>query len=403
MPVKNSRLGGLYKKSVDERRSIVGELASLSSEDIEALAAQGELSEEIGDRMIENVIGSYSLPIGIATNFIIDDKHYLIPFCLEEASVVAAASNAAKRCHVHGGFRTSIDDPIMIAQIELRDVISGSDVVHKIEAHSEELRKICNEAMSSMVKRGGGFRGVEARALESLSGPIVIVHLLLDCRDAMGANAVNTVAEAAAPTVARLAGLDEDQIGLRILSNLATHRLARAQAIFTPTELAAAGDEANIVDAIVRAYHFAAVDPFRACTNNKGVMNAISSIALACGQDWRAIEAGAHAYCAWKKNAQNTPYIPMTTWSKDPNSGNLLGSIEIPLTVGLVGGAVKIQPAARANINILGISSAAELAKIMVAAGLAQNLAALRALATDGIQKGHMRLHARSREDQKTK
>lgn len=392
MPVASSRLPGFYKQSVEERRSKVASLASLAPEDVQALATTGELAEAVGDRMIENVIGTYSLPVGVATNFLVDGEEFLIPFVVEEASVVAAASNAAKRCQASGGFRTRVDPPVMIGQVEVRDVADEPAAVAAVEAAEEEIGALCNAQMTSMVSRGGGFRGLEVR---SLGERVVCVHLLLDCRDAMGANIVNTVAENLSSRIAELCG---GRLGLRILSNLASHRLAKCEATFTADELG--GPE--VVDGIIEAYRFAALDPFRACTNNKGVMNAVSSVAMATGQDWRAVEAGAHAYCAYKQMRQGASsyYAPLTTWTKN-DEGNLIGEIEMPLAVGLVGGAVKVHPAARANVNILGITTAAQLAKVMVAAGLAQNLAALRALATDGIQKGHMKLHARSRADQK--
>jgi len=382
----------------------------LSEADVAALAKEGELEEAVADRMVENVIGTYSLPVGVATNFVIDGEAYVIPFVVEEASVVAAASNAAKRCLRRGGFATSVDDPVMIGQIEIRDLPADSidKAALAVEAGTEEIQRVCDAAIGeSMLKRGGGFRRVEARRVDPPDGaaPLLVAHLLIDCRDAMGANLVNTACEAAATTVADLCrGRDDDEsgrVGLRILSNLATQRLARATARFTAEELAQglSHDPAQVVDAILRAYAFAAADPFRACTHNKGVMNAISAVAIACGQDWRAIEAAAHAYCAWKEHG--TCYAPMTTWSRDEDTGDLVGTIELPAPVGLVGGAVKVHPAARANVAILGVESAKDLAKVLVCAGLAQNLAALRALATDGIQKGHMRLHARSRTDQK--
>jgi hydroxymethylglutaryl-CoA reductase len=248
--------------------------------------------------------------------------------------------------------------------------------------------------MPSMVARGGGFRGLEARVVDGPGGPLVVCHLLVDCRDAMGANLVNTLAEALSDYVASLCGAGA-RAGLRILSNLATERLARVSATFTPGELAATPDEgAKVVDAILEAFDFARADPWRACTNNKGVMNAISSVAVATGQDWRAIEAGAHAYVGYGNS-----YGPMTAWSKN-DDGDLVGSITVPMAVGLVGGACKVHPAAKANLNILGVDKAVDLAKVMAAAGLAQNLAALKALATEGIQRGHMALHARSRGDQ---
>ena len=394
MPVANSRLAGFHKLTVAERRAAVAEAASLSEGDVAALAREGELPLAVADRMIENVIGTYSLPVGVATNFVIDGRHYLIPFVLEEASVVAAASNMAKRCLKKGGFRSECDAPVMIGQIEVRGCAHPREAADAVVAARDDVGKKCDAAMPSMVARGGGFRGLEARVVDGPGGPLVVCHLLVDCRDAMGANLVNTLAEALSDYVASLCGAGA-RAGLRILSNLATERLARVSATFTPGELAATPDEGvKVVDAILEAFDFARADPWRACTNNKGVMNAISSVAVATGQDWRAIEAGAHAYVGYGNS-----YGPMTAWSKN-DDGDLVGSITVPMAVGLVGGACKVHPAAKANLNILGVDKAVDLAKVMAAAGLAQNLAALKALATEGIQRGHMALHARSRGDQ---
>jgi hydroxymethylglutaryl-CoA reductase len=390
MPVDNSRLKGFYKLSVPERREMLAEIAGLSDEQIAAWE-NAELDEGTADRMIENVIGRYSLPIGVATNFIIDDEHYLIPFVVEEASVVAAASNMAKRCQVKGGFTSDNTDPIMIGQIQIVGCENPSASRDAILAAKEGLIQSCNDVDPILVKFGGGCRDVEVRIIETMSGPMVIVHILVDCRDAMGANAVNTMAETIAPQVESISG---GTVILRIISNLAVHRLARVSATFTPEEMSDAGTDATrgteVIDGVIQAYHFAAADPFRATTHNKGIMNAISPIAIACGQDWRAIESGAHSYCAHGRE-----YGSMTHWEKD-NEGNLVGSIEIPMAVGLVGGAIRIHPGAQANVALLGINSADQLAKCMAAAGLAQNLGALRALATVGIQAGHMKLHLRN-------
>jgi len=390
MPVDNSRLSGFYKLSVPERRAMLAELAGLSEEQVQAWA-DAELDEGTADRMIENVIGRYSLPIGVATNFIIDGEHYVIPFVVEEASVVAAASNMAKRCQKNGGFTSNNTDPVMIGQIQ---VVGCEDPVASREAilaSKEELIQSCNDVDPILVKFGGGCKDVEARIIETDSGPMIIVHILVDCRDAMGANAVNTMAETIAPRIESISG---GTVILRIISNLAVHRLARVSATFTPEEMSDSGDDAvrgtEVIDGVLQAYHFAAADPFRATTHNKGIMNAISPIAIACGQDWRAVESGAHSYAAHERT-----YGSMTHWEKDSN-GNLVGSIEIPMAVGLVGGAIRIHPGAQANVALLGINSADDLAKVMAAAGLAQNLGALRALATVGIQAGHMKLHLRN-------
>jgi len=388
MPVDSSRLKGFYKLSVPERRSLLADIAGLDDQMVGAWASVGELSEEVADRMIENVIGTYSLPIGVATNFIIDGEHYLIPFVVEEASVVAAASNMAKRCHSKGGFVSDNDEPVMIGQIQVVGCDDPEAAKMAILSAESELIEACNDVDPILVKFGGGCKGVEARIIETGSGPMVIVHILVDCRDAMGANAVNTMAETIAP---RIEELSTGTVILRIISNLAVHRLAKVSAVFTPEEMSDNGLDResglNVIDGVIQAYHFAAADPFRATTHNKGIMNAISPIAIACGQDWRAIESGAHSYASYGRE-----YGSMTHWEKD-SEGNLVGSIEIPMAVGLVGGAVRIHPGAQANVALLGLRTANDLAKVMAAAGLAQNLGALRALATVGIQAGHMKLH----------
>ena len=391
MPIENSRIGGFYKLSVSERRELLAEIAELSDEQVNAWANSGELDEESADRMIENVVGTYSLPIGVATNFVIDGSHYAIPFVLEEPSVVAAASNMAKRCLGNGGFISDNDDPVMIGQIQVVGCGDPSRAMDSIMAAKEELISNCNEVDPILVKFGGGCRDLSARVIETGSGPMVIVHIHVDCRDAMGANAVNTMAETIAPRVEEISG---GTVILRIISNLAVLRLARVSAVFTPEEMSNGGKDAEqgseVIDGVIQAYHFAEADPFRATTHNKGIMNAISAVALACGQDWRAIESGAHSYASHERT-----YGSLTKWTKD-DDGNLVGSIELPMAVGLVGGAVRVHPAAQANVALLGVESADELAKVMAASGLAQNLGALRALATVGIQAGHMKLHVRN-------
>jgi len=391
MPIENSRIEGFYKLSVSERRELLARIAELSDEQVNAWANSGELDEESADRMIENVVGTYSLPIGVATNFVIDGSHYAIPFVLEEPSVVAAASNMAKRCLANGGFISDNDDPVMIGQIQVVGCGDPSGAMDSIMAAKEELISNCNEVDPILVKFGGGCRDLSARVIETGSGPMVIVHIHVDCRDAMGANAVNTMAETIAPRVEEISG---GTVILRIISNLAVLRLARVSAVFTPEEMSNGGKDAKqgseVIDGVIQAYHFAEADPFRATTHNKGIMNAISAVALACGQDWRAIESGAHSYASHER-----AYGSLTKWSKD-DDGNLVGSIELPMAVGLVGGAVRVHPAAQANVALLGVESADELAKVMAASGLAQNLGALRALATVGIQAGHMKLHVRN-------
>ena len=391
MPVDNSRVKGLYKMSVEERRALVAKAAGLTDEHIDALASHGELDETSADRMIENVIGTMSLPVGVATNFVIDGKHYFIPFCLEESSVVAAASNMAKRCLANGGFRTNNDAPVMIGQIQLLDIKDVEAAQQSIREAADELMAFCNDVPSRMIALGGGCKAIETRVVSTNLGTMLVVHLLVDCRDAMGANAVNTMAERVAP---KLEALTEGRAHLRILSNLAAHRLARVEAVFTPEEMASnaeSDDGEAVIQGILEAHTFAVEDPYRATTHNKGIMNAISSVALACGQDWRAIEAGCHAWTTMASGA----YTSMSSWSQD-KEGNLVGRMELPMAVGIVGGASKVHPAARANLAILGVESAQELAGVILCAGLAQNLGALRALSTKGIQAGHMKLHAKN-------
>ena len=391
MPVEDSRLSGFYKLSVTERRGMIANLAKLSDDEVAALANHGELDELAADRMIENVIGTMSLPVGVATNFVVDNKPYIIPFCVEESSIVAAASNMAKRCLKKGGFKTNNDEPVMIGQIQVLGLENIEEASEAVLTAKYELMAMCNSLPSTMIKLGGGCKDIIVRDIDTISGKMLVVHLLVDTRDAMGANAVNTMAELVS---GKIEEITNGRVHLRILSNLATHRLAKVEATFTPEELSDDGTRENgskIITGILEAHHFAMADPYRATTHNKGIMNAISAVALACGQDWRAIEAGCHAWAA----VENGRYTSMTRWKRD-DEGNLVGSIETPMAVGIVGGASKVHPVARANLSILGVESAQELAGIMAAAGIAQNLGAMRALATNGIQAGHMKLHARN-------
>ncbi|HJN55919.1 MAG TPA: hydroxymethylglutaryl-CoA reductase, degradative [Candidatus Poseidoniales archaeon] len=391
MPVEDSRIPGFYRLSVNERRKEAARRANLTPEQSEAWESSAELSEGAADRIIENVVGTMSLPIGVATNFTVDSKDYLIPFVLEEPSVVAAASNMAKRCRSTGGFTSNCDDPIMIGQIQIIDLPDPKLAISAVNDAEQNLIAHCNAVDPILVKFGGGCRRIRPRLIETRSGPMLILHLHVDCRDAMGANAVNTMAETIAPIVGDITG---GTPVLKIISNLAIHRLARVSAVFSAEDMADSDQGAehgqDVIDGVIKAYHFAEADPFRATTHNKGIMNAISAVAIACGQDWRAIEAGAHGYAAHER-----VYGSLTTWEKDME-GRLVGTIELPMAVGLVGGAVRVHPAAKANIALLGIETASELAAVMAAAGLAQNLGALRALATVGIQAGHMKLHVRN-------
>jgi len=378
-----SRIPRFYNLSIEERRRKIAELTGLNQDEVELLSKEGNLSLEIADRMVENVIGTMSYPFSVALNFLIDGNEYIIPMVIEETSVVAAASNAAKMTRSRGGIFTEATDPIMIGQVQLTKVSNPYSARMKILEHKDEILKLANDQDPVLVKFGGGAKDIDVRVLESPVGPMVVTHLLVDVRDAMGANAVNTMCEAVAPLIERITG---GKVYLRIISNLADRRLVRARTVVAKEELG--GEEA--VDAIVTAWALAACDPYRAATHNKGIMNGVIAVALATGQDHRAIEAGAHAYAA-----RTGKYLPLSVWEKDEN-GDLVGTLEMPMAVGLIGGATKTHPIAKIAIKILGVKTAVELARIMGAVGLAQNLAALRALALEGIQAGHMRLHARN-------
>jgi hydroxymethylglutaryl-CoA reductase len=338
--------------------------------------------------MIENAVGTYALPLGIAANFQINGRDYLIPMTVEEPSVLAAVSHAAKLIRAGGGFRTESSPPVMIGQIQLLDVPDMAAATRALATHASELMALADACSQSIVRRGGGARGIEARPFaDTPAGPMLIVHLLYDTRDAMGANAVNTAVEAMAPRVAELTG---GRVNLRILSNLTDRRTATARCVIPAAELAQpelSGSE--VARLIAEANAFAVVDPYRAATHNKGIMNGIDAVCIATGNDWRAIEAGAHAYAA-----RDGQYRALTDWHVNAD-GDLAGSMTLPLAVGVVGGATKVHPTARVALKILGVESAGELAEVMTCVGLAQNLAAIKALATHGIQKGHMRLHAR--------
>ncbi len=381
--MKTSRIPGFYKMSIDERLKVVAEFAGLTDDEVQLLKTFGNLDPGIADRMIENVIGAMSYPLAAAVNFLINGKDYIVPMVIEEASVVAAASNAARLMRRDQGIKSVATAPVMIGQIQ---VIGLSDPWYKrmeVLEHKDEIMQRANEVDPVLVKFGGGARDVEARVVEGPRGPMLIVHLLVDVRDAMGANAVNTMVEKVAPLVERITG---GKAHLKIISNLADRRLVRSWVKVYKEDL---GGE-DVVDAIVDAWAFAAADPYRTATHNKGIMNGVIAVALATAQDHRAIEAGAHAYAA-----RTGRYMPLSVWEKDPE-GNLVGSLEMPMAVGVIGGATKVHPVARIALKILGVKTANELAEVMGAVGLAQNFAALRALATEGIQRGHMELHARN-------
>ena len=380
---KSSEVSGFYKKPVDERQKFVQEYAGLTDDELKVLKNTGGLPIETADKMIENVVGGLTLPMGIAVNFQINGTDMLIPMVIEEPSVVAASSNAAKMARAKGGFTTEFSGPVMIAQIQLTDIPDPEDARKKILGARKELLVHANKQDPVLVGAGGGARDIEVRLLETIQGMMVITHLLVDTRDAMGANAVNTMAEALAPMIEQLTG---GRVYLRILSNLAVHRIAKARAVFAKEVI---GGE-DVVEGILSAYAFAEADPFRATTHNKGIMNGITSVVMATGNDTRAIEAGAHAYASRRGR-----YTSLSRYSKD-TEGNLVAELELPMAVGIVGGATKTHPVARIALKILGVKTAAELAQVIACVGLAQNFAALRALATEGIQKGHMGLHARN-------
>jgi len=383
---KSSRIAGFYKLSVEERVKVISRWAELTEEEEQLLKAG--LSLDQADRMIENVVGLFPLPLGIAVNFLINGRDYLIPMAIEEPSVVAGLSYAAKLIREGGGFKAESTEPIMIAQVQVLGLEDLEEAERKIHLIKDEILAEANKRHPTIVSLGGGAKGIEFRRFpDTPVGPMLVVHLLYDTRDAMGANAVNTAAEAVAPLIESATG---GRVVLRILSNLADRRLARAWCKVPWSAFEGKGIPGReVARGIVEAWALAAVDPYRAATHNKGIMNGIDAVAVATGNDWRALEAGAHSYAA-----RQGRYTSLTTWSQT-QEGDLEGFIELPLAVGTVGGATRAHPLARLCLKILGVKSARELAKVMACVGLAQNLAALRALATEGIQRGHMKLHAR--------
>jgi len=380
---KNSRIAGFHKLPIAERIACVMQFAGLTDDERQLLADTGNLPAELADRLIENMIGTMNIPLGIATNMKIDGRDRLIPMATEESSVVAAVCNAGRQCYDNGGFVTSMSGTLMIAQIQLSNVPDPNHARLSILERREDIRDLCDACDPVLRQLGGGFRELDVRIIDTRSGPMVITHLIVDTRDAMGANAVNTMAEAIAPY---LESWTRGKTSLRILSNLADRRLARARCVWRTQDI---GGE-TVRDAMVAAYHFADADPYRAATHNKGIMNGISAVVLATGNDTRAVEAGAHAYAA-----RHGHYGSLTKWEITAD-GDLAGSIELPMAVGLVGGATKLHPTARLALKILDANYAEELARIIAAVGLAQNFSAMKALATTGIQKGHMALHAQN-------
>jgi hydroxymethylglutaryl-CoA reductase len=387
-PIKGSRIPGFYDRTLEQRRQELAQGYGLSPEELAALSGEAGLTAELAEPMIENVIGTHALPLGIALNFMVNGRDVLVPMAIEEPSVVAGASFMAKLARAGGGFVAHTTLPEMIGQMQILDV---PDLPAARLAILEQKFRLLAEAaeIDPVLKNlGGGPRDLEVRLIEdSPIGPFLVLHLIYDVRDAMGANAVNTATERLAPLVE---SLTSGRVHLRILSNLADRRLARARCTIPLAQLAFGEYGAEAVrDGIIAAWAFAAADPYRAATHNKGIMNGVDAVVLATGNDWRAVEAGAHAYAA-----RGGRYTSLSAWGKDAQ-GSLVGTLEMPLAVGIVGGATKVHPTARAALKLMGVKTAAELAEVIAAVGLAQNLAALRALATEGIQRGHMALHAR--------
>lgn len=394
----SSALSGFYRQSVRKRQALLRDRYDLNKAEMDALT-RGGLSVTLANRLIENVVGVYGLPLGIAAHFQINKRDYLIPMVIEEPSVVAACSHAAKLVREAGGFTASADEPLMIGQVQVMGLRDLDAAREKILAARDEILALANSTAKSLVERGGGAQGIEVRLFrETRAGPMLVLHLLFDTRDAMGANLVNTACEAIAPLIQEITG---GRVVLRILSNLADKRLARAACRVSRDALGEVADPATssgVVRGIVEAQALAEIDPYRAATHNKGILNGIDAVAIATGNDWRGIEAGAHAYAARGVTDPATPsgghYRALTKWDRDAN-GDLVGSIELPLAVGIVGGTTRAHPVAQIALKILNVASARELAEVMAAVGLAQNLGALRALASEGIQQGHMALHAR--------
>ncbi|MGH2619167.1 MAG: hydroxymethylglutaryl-CoA reductase, degradative [Anaerolineales bacterium] len=381
----DSRLAGFYNLSLAQRQALLSASTGL---DLSPITGSAGLSAAQADAMIENVVGVFGLPLGIAANFVVNGKDVLVPMAIEEASVVAGASHIAKLVRESGGFKAETDPSHMIGQIQLVDLADPPAAERALLAAEAEILAACDAANLRLVELGGGARGIEVRRLEQASfSPMLVVHLIYDTVDSMGANSLNTVLESVAPMIEAISG---GRTHLRILSNLADRRLARASCAIPPQSLRSEHhDGEQVRDGIIEAWAFAAADPYRAATHNKGIMNGIDAVVIATGNDWRAVEAGAHAYAARRGR-----YEPLSRWSTD-DQGRLVGELELPMALGTVGGATRSHPAAQACLQIMQVRSARELAGIVAAVGLAQNLAALRALATEGIQRGHMGLHAR--------
>ncbi|GGH75992.1 3-hydroxy-3-methylglutaryl coenzyme A reductase [Compostibacillus humi] len=390
--METSRIPGFYNMSVEERRSLLKKLHTFSDDNFTKLTEDAPLTVDTADKMIENVIGTFQLPLGLGLNFLINGKDYVVPMAVEEASIVASSSHIARIVRQAGGFTATSTERIMIGQIQVVGCEDFSKAKETLLKEKEMLIKAANDAYPSIVARGGGAKDLDVRILnddaQSAYSKMLILHLYIDTCDAMGANIINTMVESLAPTVEELT---KGKVYLRILSNYADQCLAKARCVIPP-ELLKTGDFSGeeVRDGVILAYEFAASDPYRAVTHNKGIMNGIDPVVIATGNDWRAVEAGAHAYAS-----RNGVYTSMTEWYKD-EEGNLVGELELPMSIGTVGGATRVHPLAKFALDLMDIQSSRELAEVIVAVGLAQNLGALKALATDGIQKGHMALHSRS-------
>ena len=379
----DSSISKFFEKSRKDRLKIIGNFANLSEDELITLEnMNGGISFDKADKMIENAIGTFSLPLGIATNFKINNKDYVVPMVIEEPSVIAAASKGAKIARIKGGFEVTADESYSIGQIQILNT-DANIAIKKINEQTNEILKLANSKSNTLSKMNKGAKEIMCKEIDTPSGSMLIVELLIDVGDAMGANVTNTMCEAVSPLIEKITG---GKALLRILSNYSTRRMVKAKAVF---EKESVGGE-NVVDNIILAYEFADNDVYRAVTHNKGIMNGIISVANAVGQDSRAIEAAANAYAAISGK-----YRSLSKWSKD-DDGNLVGILEIPLSVGIVGGIANVHPVAKICAKILNVESAQELACVMTATGLAQNYSAIRALSTEGIQKGHMRLHARN-------
>jgi hydroxymethylglutaryl-CoA reductase len=384
---RTSQLPGFYKVTVAERRTLVSEATGVEADEIARAVDGGGLSADTADKFVENVIGTYGLPYGVTLNVRVNGQDRVVPMVVEEPSVVAAASNAAKMVRAGGGFTVELDDPIMISQVQLVEVRDAETATSRILEAKDEILAAADRAVPGLCARGGGARGLEVRTLGEPADEMIVVHVLVDCRDAMGANLINTVAEAVADRLAALAG---GKVGLRILSNLCDKRCVRVRCRVSADVLATesmSGQE--VIDGIVNASRFAELDPYRAATHNKGIMNGIDAVVIATGNDWRAVEAGAHAFAA-----RSGRYAPLSIWRREGDA--LAGFLEVPLALGTVGGTLRVHPSARLSLQLMGVTEASDLAAAAASVGLASNLAAVRALATDGIQRGHMALHARS-------